>query len=101
MLNLETLVHLVAGTPPAMLSAWSRRWLWGDALCDVEGFTVYFLGMASMYVLMAIAFDRYIAISKPLLGTKITKTVAFVSCGKYGPARPASVPRFLCCLRKL
>ncbi|BFZ08710.1 hypothetical protein BsWGS_11749 [Bradybaena similaris] len=64
-----------------MLSAWSRRWLWGDALCDVEGFTVYFLGMASMYVLMAIAFDRYIAISKPLLGTKITKTVAFVSCG--------------------
>ncbi|CAG5126966.1 unnamed protein product, partial [Candidula unifasciata] len=68
-------------TPPAMLSAWSRRWLWGDAMCDVEGFIVYFLGLSSMYILMAIALDRYIAISKPLLGTKITKTVAAASCG--------------------
>nr|BDI63178.1 xenopsin 2 [Peronia verruculata] len=79
-LNLCDFLMCFVGTPFALSSAWAREWIWGDAICDVEGFIVYFLGMASMYILMAIAFDRYIAISKPLLGTKITKTVALVSC---------------------
>ncbi|XP_055882539.1 visual pigment-like receptor peropsin isoform X1 [Biomphalaria glabrata] len=79
-LNLVDFLMCFTGIPMAMTSAWNHKWIWGDAMCDFEAFLVYFLGMASMYVLMAIAFDRYIAISKPLLGTKITKSIAYVSC---------------------
>ncbi|KAK3738776.1 hypothetical protein RRG08_035656 [Elysia crispata] len=64
-----------------MTSAWAHRWLWGRAGSVAEGFLVYFLGLSSMYILMAIAVDRYIAISKPLLGAKITKKMAVISCG--------------------
>lgn len=74
---------LFTGTPVALSSAWSRRWIWGDTMCDLEAFTVYFLGMSSMYIIMAIAFDRYIAITKPLLGSKITKDAAYISCGTF------------------
>ena len=68
--------------PLTMTSAWAHRWLWGD-LYIFEGFLVYFLGLSSMYILMAIAVDRYIAISKPLLGAKITKKIAVISCREY------------------
>ncbi|RUS84727.1 hypothetical protein EGW08_007514, partial [Elysia chlorotica] len=66
--------------PLTMTSAWAHRWLWGRAVSVLEGFLVYFLGLSSMYILMAIAVDRYIAISKPLLGAKITKKMAVLSC---------------------
>ncbi|GFO42778.1 melanopsin [Plakobranchus ocellatus] len=73
-------VELIKAVPLTMTSAWAHRWLWGDATAAFEGFLVYFLGLSSMYILMAIAVDRYIAISKPLLGAKITKRMAVVSC---------------------
>ncbi|XP_059157588.1 pinopsin-like [Physella acuta] len=79
-LNLCDFLMCFIGIPMAMTSAWSHRWIWGATMCDIEAFIVYFLGLASMYVLMAIAFDRYIAISKPLMGAKITKTLAYISC---------------------
>ncbi|XP_012938994.2 pinopsin-like [Aplysia californica] len=80
-LNLCDLLMCLVGIPMSMTSAYAHHWLWGELGCDIEAFIVYFLGLSSMYVLMAISFDRYIAISRPLLGTKITKKVAVISCG--------------------
>ncbi|GFR85407.1 hypothetical protein ElyMa_006027600 [Elysia marginata] len=42
-----------------MTSAWAHRWLWGRAGSIAEGFLVYFLGLSSMYILMAIAVDSF------------------------------------------
>lgn len=80
-LNLCDFLMCFVAIPLTMTSAWAHRWLWGDAMAVGEGFLVYFLGLSSMYILMAIAVDRYIAISKPLLGAKITKKTAMISCG--------------------
>lgn len=75
-LNVCDLLMSFVATFFAMTSAWNRKWLYGEAGCFFEGFLVYFLGMASMYLLCAISMDRYIVIAKPLLSPNITPRVA-------------------------
>ena len=76
-----------AGVPLAMTSTFAHRWLWGSLGCDIEAFIVYFLGVTSMYILLAISIDRYIAITKPILGSRISKKWAALSCGEYSSLR--------------
>ncbi|XP_071107209.1 parapinopsin-like [Haliotis cracherodii] len=60
----------------ACAASFSHGWVFGDVVCVLEGFMVYFLGLTSMYLLAAISVDRYIVISKPLMSYKITHRVA-------------------------
>ena len=69
----------VFGNPLAFTSALNGGWFAGDFFCTWEGFTVYTLGSAQLYLMMAIAVDRYIVIAKPLQASKITKRVAALS----------------------
>ncbi|XP_070193483.1 pinopsin-like [Littorina saxatilis] len=78
-LNFCDLCMSCFGTFMAMTSSWNGRWLYGRTGCLFEGFMVYFLGMASMYLLCAISVDRYVVIAKPLLGAKINHMVAGLS----------------------
>nr|ASM47594.1 xenopsin [Leptochiton asellus] len=64
------------GNPLASTSSLSQRWLYGETGCKWEAFVVYFFGLASIYNLTCISFDRYVVIVKPLLGPKITKRIA-------------------------
>ena len=41
----------------------------------LSGFVVFFLGLTSLYLLTAISVDRYLVITRPLLGSKITHEV--------------------------
>jgi hypothetical protein len=48
----------------------------------IAGFAVYFLGLSSMYMMAAIAVDRYIVIAKPFLGARLTNKVHLIILGK-------------------
>ena len=52
--------------PFAMVSCITYEWIFGDAFCQVCGFLNFILPLASIFTLAAVAFDRCIAISKPL-----------------------------------
>lgn len=69
------------GVQGSMWSSYSHGWIWGDLGCVIEGGIVFLLGLAQLYLLCAVAFDRYIVIAKPLLSSKITPTVAMASSG--------------------
>ncbi|XP_046576929.1 visual pigment-like receptor peropsin [Haliotis rubra] len=62
-------------------AAFNHGWVFGHNVCVFEGFMVYFLGLASMYLLASIALDRYVVISKPLSASKITQNVALLCTG--------------------
>ncbi|KAL8561006.1 hypothetical protein ACOMHN_050086 [Nucella lapillus] len=93
-LNLCDLCMSFLGTFMAMTSAWKKEWLYGDPGCVFEAFTVYFLGLTSMYLLSAISLDRYIIIAKPLEGPCITHKVAGAGIGAccFGGLLWASLP---------
>ncbi|KAK3601893.1 hypothetical protein CHS0354_041830 [Potamilus streckersoni] len=67
------------GIPLSSTSSMAGRWIWGDIGCMIEGFIVYFIGMANMYILMAVSLDRYLVISRPLMGSKITVKIAILA----------------------
>lgn len=49
--------------------------------CVFEAFLVYFVGLASMFILLAMAVSRYIAITRPFLANRQTKCHSlFVVC---------------------
>ncbi|XP_070193485.1 parapinopsin-like, partial [Littorina saxatilis] len=78
-LSLCDLCMSFIGTFMAMTSSWKKHWLYGHNGCVFEGFTVYFLGLTSVYLLTAISLDRYIVIARPLIGHLITHKMACVS----------------------
>ncbi|XP_045211419.2 visual pigment-like receptor peropsin [Mercenaria mercenaria] len=67
---------VIFGNPLAFTSALNGGWFAGDFMCTWEGFIVYFIGCSQVYLMMAIAVDRYIVIAKPLKSSMITKRVA-------------------------
>ncbi|XP_047502995.1 opsin-5-like [Penaeus chinensis] len=55
-------IHLflaVASYPAAMAASFSHRWLFGDLGCAMYGFTCYFVGIATITSLLALAVVRY------------------------------------------
>lgn len=70
---------VIFGNPLAYSSALNGGWFAGDFMCTWEGFTVYFIGCSQVYLMTAIAIDRYIVIAQPLKASLITKRVAALS----------------------
>ncbi|KAL3847554.1 hypothetical protein ACJMK2_018511 [Sinanodonta woodiana] len=75
------------GIPLSSTSSMAGRWIWDDTGCMIEGFIVYFIGMANMYILMAVSLHRYLAVSRPSLGSQINVKVAMkaiIACAVGG-----------------
>ena len=66
--NLAIVDFLVGVTlmPFALISCITWDWIFDDSFCQLCGFVNLILPLASILTLVAIAFDRYIAIVKPL-----------------------------------
>ena len=66
-------------TPFPAISNFAGRWLFGWSGCVFHGFAAYVLGLSNLYILSAIAVDRYIVIAKPLQAANINFRVANLS----------------------
>lgn len=78
-LSMSDMCMVMLGNPLASTSALNGGWFAGTFMCYWEGFVVYTFGLASLYLLTAVSFDRYVVIAKPLKAALITKRVAVLS----------------------
>ncbi len=93
--NLAVVDFLVGVTlmPFALVSCITWDWIFSDKFCQLCGFVNLILPLASILTLVAIAFDRYIAIEKPLHYHEwITKkTVIIFICWIWGQSMLFSI----------
>ena len=85
--SISDMCMVLLGNPLASTSALNGGWFAGTFMCYWEGFVVYTFGLASLYLLTAVSFDRYIVIAKPLKAAMISKRVAALSvagCFMFG-----------------
>ncbi|RUS75700.1 hypothetical protein EGW08_016542 [Elysia chlorotica] len=77
---------MFGGYPFTIISAFSGRWMFNDAICTYSGFFVYFVSLTSMNILVAICIFRYVMICLPgksfLLTAKLTRYTIF-ACFAY------------------
>lgn len=71
---------LVGMTIPAFYS-FQLKAIDNRPVCIADGFSVYFLGLSSMYLLAAISFDRYIVIAHPPASRHVTLQTASLAIG--------------------
>lgn len=78
-LALSDMIMMITQVPPVVINAFiSRYWCWGPVLCDVYGFTGGLFGVASLWLIIFIGYDRYNVIVKGISGTKVTPLKAFL-----------------------
>ncbi|XP_070180762.1 pinopsin-like [Littorina saxatilis] len=75
------LLMCLIGMPIPAVYAWGKTTIDNHAICVFDGFTVYFLGLSSMYLLAAISVDRYVVIVRPMASTMVTQRVASLAIG--------------------
>ncbi|CAG2217449.1 OPN4 [Mytilus edulis] len=69
----------VNGFPLLTISAFNRKWMWGDAACQLYGFIGGLFGLMSIITLAAISIDRYYNIAEPLKAAQfMTRRKAFM-----------------------
>lgn len=44
--------------PFVIASNFARRWIWGHVGCAISGYSTYFVGCASIYMMVAISVER-------------------------------------------
>ncbi|XP_060066645.1 rhodopsin, GQ-coupled-like [Ylistrum balloti] len=68
----------VNGFPLLTISAFNKRWVFGDAACEFYGLIGGIFGLMSINTLAMISIDRYICITKPLQAARLmTRKKAF------------------------
>ncbi|KAL3876908.1 hypothetical protein ACJMK2_034689 [Sinanodonta woodiana] len=65
--------------PISMTASFLGGWPYGQSVCHLEGFMVYCFGLSSLYLLMAISWNRYFVIARQLQANRITNRVAGLS----------------------
>ncbi|XP_069134425.1 rhodopsin-like [Argopecten irradians] len=69
----------VNGFPLFTISAFNKRWVFGDAACEFYGLIGGIFGLMSINTLAMISVDRFICITKPLQAARImTRKKAFL-----------------------
>ncbi|XP_052071148.1 rhodopsin, GQ-coupled-like [Mytilus californianus] len=66
----DLIFSAVNGFPLLSISAFNRKWMWGDTACQFYGFIGGLFGLMSINTLAAISIDRYLNIAKPLSAAK-------------------------------
>ncbi|KAK3090771.1 hypothetical protein FSP39_014497 [Pinctada imbricata] len=75
----DLIFSAVNGFPLLTISAFNKRWMWGEIACTLYGFIGGLFGLMSINTLAAISFDRFLAISRPLQAARnMTKRKAFM-----------------------
>lgn len=46
--------------PFVIASNFAHRWIWGHIGCAISGYMTYFVGCASIYMMVAISIERYL-----------------------------------------
>nr|BAG80986.1 opsin [Branchinella kugenumaensis] len=70
---------MLTQSPLYIISAFtSRWWIWGHFWCRFYGYTGGITGIAAIFTMVFIGYDRYNVIVKGMNGTKITKGMAFI-----------------------
>ncbi|XP_045211105.2 rhodopsin, GQ-coupled-like [Mercenaria mercenaria] len=70
---------IVNGFPLFSISAFNKKWIFGNAACEFYGLIGGIFGLMSINTMVAIAFDRYQAIARPLHVAKfMTRKRAFL-----------------------
>ncbi|KAM6042920.1 LOW QUALITY PROTEIN: olfactory receptor 4M1-like [Theristicus caerulescens] len=82
-----------SSTPPKMLADFfSQQKAISSRNCAVQLFFIHFLGEAEIFLLLAMAFDRYVAICKPLhCASLMRKMFSWVLVGQHGLIQVAIV----------
>ncbi|XP_033617640.1 melanopsin [Fukomys damarensis] len=82
--------------PVFFTSSLYKRWLFGEAGCEFYAFCGALFGITSMITLMAIALDRYLVITRPLvtIGLASKRQAALVLLGIWLYALAWSLPPF-------
>ncbi|KAK2720660.1 opsin, ultraviolet-sensitive-like [Artemia franciscana] len=69
---------MLTQSPLFIISAFtSRWWIWGHFWCKFYGYTGAITGIAAIFTMVFIGYDRYNVIVKGMSGRKITKGMAF------------------------
>ncbi|XP_071132770.1 rhodopsin, GQ-coupled-like [Mytilus edulis] len=79
----DLIFSAVNGFPLLSISAFNRKWMWGDTACQFYGFIGGLFGLMSINTLAAISIDRYLHIAKPMSAAKNMtrrKTLMMMMC---------------------
>lgn len=75
----DLIFSAVNGFPLLTISAFNRKWMWGNSACVFYGFIGGLFGLMSINTLAAISIDRYYNIAEPLKAAQfMTRRKAFM-----------------------
>ncbi|CAL8080132.1 unnamed protein product [Orchesella dallaii] len=80
-LGIVDILLSLASYPLTMISSFKHRWNFGELGCTLYGFVCYFLGLASIFSITAIALIRYWKTCTPARGNKITCWTSYKTIG--------------------